>query len=210
MKRVLAVIEDNNKAAAEFFALDIAGAALLSAECSVPLVALLLQLSKRFRRQVWDFFRESSRYHLPATLDWLRAFHDELACYKDKQRMPAKKVYNLYPCFVPPSKESQENNPTQSKMRVAKLVSQSLPGHSTQCIVLRPGFYNRSGDEGNKNAHPAYDCDCVSISSLFEWYLVADAICAAFDYMIHSNNTEKWDTEKIFCETDKELLLCAL
>ncbi len=189
-----------------FFALDTAVCCLLNGQCSVRLVATLLQVSRRFRRQVWDWFRNPCNYCAPRGANWLIAFFDELWHYKDNHLFVGD-VRNMHPLFVKRSETSLAvAGSLPCKMRVARLITYSLP--FAQYIVISPWFLITFDDL--KSGGPAYDCDQVAASDMFQWYLVADAICSAFDQMIVCNARNKWDPKRPTCDQDKDLFMCAL
>jgi hypothetical protein len=66
------------------------------------------------------------------------------------------------------------------------------------------------GDANAKRSHPTFDCDRINKNVIFDWYVVADAICGAFDYMMHTNASGKWDPRKPTSSHDYDLLLCAI
>jgi hypothetical protein len=184
---------------AQFFSLDNAVSALCDGELTPLLVAKLLQLSRRVRRLVWDYFSSPERYAVDVF--WAEKFGRALLPYRESHRViGTMMVWNMYPAFVP----------HEDGMSVVSFVTQPL-ADPDKLMALRPGFYNRDGDPACKKGFPGYDCGVCHKRDLFVWYIVADAMICAFDTMIAVNHRRKWDEAGgIATVHDRDLLMCAL
>jgi hypothetical protein len=195
--------EENSfcSAGAHFFSLnEVVTIFFLHGCCTVRVIAKLLQLSKRFRRKTWDFLRDPHHYH---TLDWLTDLYKELWHYKDRNTMTPLRYYNLHPAFVRDAK-----NFDAPVLRVARLNTFAISTDPSGAIAIRPGMYRRVTDTPT-TAWPAYDNGFVAKNEIFYWYIIADAICAAFDAMILINHHTKCDGQ-LTVDNDSELFLCVL
>ena len=78
---------------------------------------------------------------------------------------------------------------------------------SNKFIALYPCiFYFHSTDRYSAG----YNSEEIDRHRIIEWYLVADALCAAYDNMVLQQHRQKWDSEKLIVPHDSDLLLSSL
>ncbi len=221
MKRLADEPQQHGHNAATFFAMDCAVALLLGSQCEgddvISLVARLLQLCRRARRQLWDYFRTPSR--VVYTKGWTCAcgLYTQIAqrvarCVaggRQKLLLGASppEFDCLYPCFVP--------FPTTMGFAVytpARLVAHPgdvLKNLRATKLVLRPTTRRLIAGCDIGSVHQ----QCMVVDEnvvLHAWYLLADALCAAYDAEALDEHRQKWDPRWATRGEDLDLFMCAL
>ena len=220
MKRVynddddIAVAGDVTGPCTAFFSLDISVECILDAwgtpGPSVWLVALLLRLNKRTRRLIWDYFRSLGPGRIRCTKlredIWNRRalFHDKTA--------PGEAFWTMHPCFI-----MFPNTPLKDTMqwaRPARLIACDVVGDekNQKHVALYPGQLSGRVEHDMSIGCATYQHTYVDRNKcLFAWYLVADALCIAWDALILSAHRAKWDPAKPTCDDDcHSLFICPL
>lgn len=184
----------------DFFRNDDAVEILCSSNTSPPLIALLLQLSKKVRYKVWLFLID----HNKCTYLWHEEFCQELWKFSENRFSGAVTYANLHPVFVKPS-DSDKFIDDKERYYVGKvLVDLSI---SLFADVLIGSLYKYIPD--TKNYHPGWEVSYnVELSTVFEWYFVACALAINIDRRVLHNALIRWRDEPLVLH-DKTLFIAS-
>lgn len=170
-----------------FFQLDESIEILCRSSPDAKWIATLLQLSKKTRRQIWDYLTDPNKC--------LQAWCDELCTslwqYRENQPTYPVSYCSLHPVFIP-----RARNFTEERYYLARVI---IKGNeiSQKIDVLIGGFFSHG--DNPKFSHPSWECaPNIETMTLFEWYIVAHALAIRMDTMIMSNAKELRDGVPVF------------
>lgn len=150
-------------------------------------IATLLRLSKKTRRQVWDYLTDPGK----CSQEWCDNLCASLWQYREKHPTYPISYRSLHPAFIPRARDF-----TTERYYLARLI---LKGNELQrrVDVLLGGFFSHG--DNPKCSHPSWECaPNIETKTLFEWYIVAHALAIRMDTMIMSNARELRDGIPVF------------
>lgn len=152
---------------------------ILCASSPLPLlIATLLRLSKKVRRDVWDFLIDPHKCNEA----WYHTFCEQLWHYRESCPKDNIPICSLHPLFVIPGQKFVEN-----RYHIAKV----LEARNSTLDVLIGAFYWYFPDP--ILLHPGWEmASKVDANNVFEWYFVACALAMRLDRMIMINALERW------------------
>ena len=142
------------------------------------LLASLLQLSKRTRKQAWDFLSDYEKWNA----EWLAAFVCNLFLYRTRLRCP-RAVVAQYPVFV--------------------LTKQSyMIAHFMTTEYLLIGSMYAYSDRPTDPAYPGWEIvkmpSLAGIPLIFDWYIVARALILAWDKRVLEHSLHCWHKDPVW------------
>lgn len=172
MKRQLEQCESGT----EFFCLDEAIEILLSHVTSVRFLAQLIQLSKRVRRQVWNFLSDPEKW----TTAWLSQFCGDLYQYRERHNYDTLEMWPLDPIFW-----QSRNGYCLGRVQ------------NNESLMLATVYHIREGRD--TFSYPGWEIAPLPkpITLLFNWYFVARALVLGWDTRILNHNRHCWHQQNV-------------
>jgi len=162
-----------------FFELEEAVELLCHSCPSPPLVATLLRLSKKTRRQVWDFLSVPHN----RTMKWIEDFCGALWHYRELRPKISVEYFDLHPTFIPPT--SRFPDPAYS---VGKFLVDATRVKHGDALIAGSFRYHRR-EQNLPNWAMARNAE---MNMFFEWYFVASALALAVDrIVVHNSMTRR-------------------
>ena len=169
-----------------FAQLDCAVEALCSAVPWPWFIALMLRLSKRTRKEIWQYLSNPDKL----AVAWVDTFCRRLWLHHDRRPQGQFTFCNMHPCFYRASERIKESaGPTYSVCKLLvgprEIVDRGL------CHALVGGFFARIPDDACGCPGWEMASNCIA-NEIFEWYFVASAIAQCFDRAYVRRAQDRW------------------
>lgn len=162
---------DRDEAAIAFFQLEEAVGILLGAVPSAVLLARLLQLCKRVRRQAWDFLTDPNKWDVA----WLSSLCRELYLYREKRNQNTMAVLAMHPVFM--------------ETRNGYMLCRAM-GDNT--LLLATVYQGKRDD----HRYPGWQiCAAADMNTAFRWCFVARALALGWETRIVNYGRARWHAD---------------
>ena len=171
--------------AASFFYMEEAVEMLCVASPSPIFIALLLRLSKKTRRRVWQYLIDTEK----CATSWCDEFYRQLWQHKALRPTLGVDYRNLHPIFVDVGDRLKNESYSLGKILIKKM--------HVKCLdVLVSAFFTYCPD--TTIAYPGWETvRGLDITEFFDWYFVACALSIRTDKMILFNALRRHDGDPI-------------